>query len=87
MGSGPPYGHAVGDLVVGTDARTLVTSQAEPGSGWHQVSLPAGEQHAVPAGERLALCGVTPAIVWHSVAFPAPGETCRVCSLLSSSLV
>ena len=77
----------MGDLVVGTDARTLVTSQTEPGSDWHQVSLPTGPQHAVPAGERLALCGVSPAIVWRSIPFPGPGETCPTCALLSSSLV
>lgn len=77
----------MGHLVIGTDARTLVTSEAAPGSGWHQVSLPTGTHHAVPEGERLALCGVSPAIVWPSIAFPGAGEVCRVCSLLGSSLV
>lgn len=73
--------------MVGTDARTLVTSQAEPGGRWHQGSLPAGLRHAVPVGKRVALCGVSPPIVWDSIEFPGAGETCPVCTLLSSSLV
>ena len=76
----------MGALLVGTDARTVVTAAPEPRAEWGQVLLPAGQQHAVRAGERVALCGASPAIVWESIEFPGTGDTCPVCALLSASL-
>lgn len=73
--------------LVGTDEHVVASTTPGPGAEWRQMAVPSGQQHAVPPGEQLALCGVSPAIVWHTLAFTGRGESCPVCLLMSASIV
>ena len=81
------YREPMSSLLVGTDEHVLASTSSAPGSVWHPVTLPAGVQHAVPAGGRLALCGVSPAIIWQAVEFTGRSEACPECLFMSAKMV
>ena len=84
---GHTHGPAVAHYLVGTDERVLASTMAGPGSEWHDVVIPAGQQHAVPIGEQLALCGASPVIVWQSLAFTGRSDPCPVCLRMTAGIV